>query len=118
MSLKQLVRKKIFNKKCKEEGKITDLSVMPPCRSVLRLHTHRANYVAKIWKLTMENQVNCPDITQHGWNEDGRIKWIENVFPEDIEEVLLHENFEKEFDIGDEDNGAIKFSDDEEAKEI
>ena len=118
------VRKKIFDKKYKKERKITDLSVMPPCRSVLRLHTHCANYVAKIygkqWKYmaTMENEVNCPDITQHSWNDDGRIKKIENAFPEDIEEILLHENFGKEFDIRGEDNGALEFSDDEEAEEI
>ena len=66
----------------------------------------------------MENEVNCPDITQHGSNEDGNIKWIENVLLEDIEEILLHENFETEFDIGGEDNGALEFSDDEEAEEI
>ena len=103
------VRKKIFDKKCKKEEKITHLSVRPPCRSVPRLHTHRANYVAQIWKSTMENEVNCPDITQHGWNEDGSIKWIGNVLPEDIEEILLHENFE---------NGALEFSYDKEAEEI
>ena len=56
----------------------------------------------------MENEVNCPDITQHGWNEDGSIKWIGNVLPEDIEEILLHENFE---------NGALEFSYDKEAEE-
>ena len=91
---------------------------MSPCRSVLKLHTHRANYVAKIWKSTMEIEVNCPDITQHGWNEDGSIKWIENVFPGDIEEILLHENFEKEFDIGGKDNGALEFSDEYMTEEI
>ena len=112
------VTKKIFDKKCKKEGKITDLPVMPPCRSVLGLHTHRANYVAEIWTSAMENEVNCPDITQHGWNEDGSIKWIESLFPGDIEEILLHEKFEKEFDIGGKDNGALEFSDDEEAEEI
>ena len=97
------VRKKIFDKKCKQERIITDLPVMPLCKSVLRLHTQRANYVAKIWKSSMENEVNCPDITQHGWNEDGSIKWVESVFPEDTEEILLNDNYEEDFDMDVED---------------
>ena len=105
------VRKKIFDKKCKQEGILTDLSVMPPRKSVLRLHTQRANYVAKIWKSSLENEANCPDITRHGWNEDGSIKWVESIFPEDIEEILLNDNYEKDFDMDVED--TFDSSDDE-----
>ena len=105
------VRKKIFDKKCKQEGIITDLPVMPPCKSVLRLHTQRANYVAKIWKSSMENELNCPDITRHGWNEGGSIKWVESVFPKDIEEILLNDNYEEDFDMDVED--ILDSSDDE-----
>ena len=108
------VRKKIFYKKCKQEGIITDLSVMPPCKPVLRLHTQSANYVAKIWKSSMENEVNCPDITRHGWNEDGSIKWVESVFAEDIEEILLNDNYEEYFDMDVED--TLDSSDDEDDK--
>ena len=105
------VRKKIFDKKCKQEGIITDLSVMPPCKSVLRLHT---NYVAKIWKSSMENEVDCPDITRHGWNEDGSIKWVESIFPEDIEEILLNDNYEEDFDMDVEDTlDSSDYEDDE-----
>ena len=76
---------------------------MPPSKSVLRLHTQRANYVAKIRKLSIENEVNCPDITRHGWNEDGSIRWVESVFPEDIKEILLNDNYEEDFDMDVED---------------
>ena len=51
----------------------------------------------------MKNEVNCPDITGHGWCEDGSIKWVESVFPEDNEEILLNDNYEEDFDMDVED---------------
>ena len=44
-----------------------------------------------------------PDITGHGWSEDGSIKWVESVFPEGIEEILLNDNYEEDFDMDVED---------------
>ena len=40
---------KIFEKKHKRHNKIIDLSLFSPCRSVLRLHSKRANAVAYLW---------------------------------------------------------------------
>ena len=51
----------------------------------------------------MKNEVNCPDITGHGWSEDGSIEWVESVFPEDNEEILLNDNYEEDFDMNVED---------------
>ena len=45
-----LVRSTKFTKKYSKENKIVDLSTLPPCSSVLRLHTMRANLVSFIWK--------------------------------------------------------------------
>ena len=42
-------RWKIFEKKHKRHNKIIDLSLLPPCKSVLRLHSKRANAVAYLW---------------------------------------------------------------------
>ena len=39
------VRTKLFEKKYTKEGKFVDMSVLPPCNSVLILHIKRANYV-------------------------------------------------------------------------
>jgi hypothetical protein len=39
----------MFHSKYIRENKITDLSVLPPCESVLKLHTMRANTIAYVW---------------------------------------------------------------------
>ena len=44
------LRYKMFNKKYVKENKIIDMSLLPPCRSVLTLHIKRANFVAAMWK--------------------------------------------------------------------
>ena len=43
-------RYKILKKKFDNEVKTVDMSTLPPCESVLRLHCERANYLAAIWK--------------------------------------------------------------------
>ena len=47
---------------------------------------------ARIWKLTLCAFLSLPDITDHGWDKDGRIKWIQKPFPDDITEVLIFDN--------------------------
>ena len=84
------VRKKIFEKKCKKEGKIVDLANLPPCRSVLKLHILRAYYVAKVWKCS--------------FRENGSIKWVDEVFPNDVEEILLHERYKDDDENPEEDS--------------
>ena len=54
----------------------------------------RANYIALIWKKANVATPVLPPITDHGWNEDEKLTWTSEVFPE---EVL----FEDEFDTND-----------------
>ena len=79
-------------KKNKRENKVIELSNMPPCLTSLFLHLQRANYVARIWKLTLCASLSLPDITDHGWDEDDRIKWLQQPFPDDITELLMFDN--------------------------
>ena len=39
----------IFEKKRQKENKIVDMAALPPCESVLHLHSKRANAVAYMW---------------------------------------------------------------------
>ena len=57
---------------------------MPPCFSSLFLHLQREDYVAWIWKLTLCASFSLPGITDHGWDEDGLIKWIQQDYDSDI----------------------------------
>ena len=79
------VRSSMFRSKCKSEHKIPDISVLSPCRSVLKLHTLRANYVACIWKRSLTAMVDVPPSFEHGWNPDGTIHWIDIAFPDSLE---------------------------------
>ena len=36
--------------------------------------------------------LSLPDITDRGLDEDGRIKWIQQSFPDDITELLIFDN--------------------------
>ena len=40
------LRYKMFMQKFEKEGKVLDLSLLPPCKANLQLHIMRANYVA------------------------------------------------------------------------
>ena len=55
-----IVRYEIFIKKNKREKKVVDLSVLPPCKSVLHYHTLRANTVSMIWKSVVHPNVVLP----------------------------------------------------------
>ena len=70
--------------KKKHEKKVIDLSNMPARFSSLFLHL--------LLQLTLCVSLSLPDITGHGWDEDGRIKWIQQSFPDDIPELLMFDN--------------------------
>ena len=87
-----IIRADMFMKKNKRENKVIDLSTMPPSFSSLFLHLQHADYVVRIWKLTLCASLSLPDITGLGWDEDGRIKWIQKPFSDDITELLMFGN--------------------------
>ena len=88
------------------------MATLPPCNSVLRLHILRSNMVAASCKRSMIANIEMPDITQHGWDVKGNINWVEEVFPTDVEDILLHEEYEDLDDYLDENDG-VSDNDDE-----
>ena len=81
----------MFDRKFMREGKVIDLSLLPPCRSVLYLHMLQANYVAKIWRSALISMIDYANIVENGWMENGEIVWVDDIFPNDIEEILIDE---------------------------
>ena len=75
------VRFQLFQRKQKK-GVIIHLSLLPPSKSALHLHFERANYVARIWKLAGTAMVSPPSPTGCGWDVDGDVEWIEDMFPD------------------------------------
>ena len=72
------IRKKMFDKKFVEEEKVIKLSFLPPCQSTLYLHILHSNYVARIWKCSLLDVVECTSIMENGWMENGEIFWVDD----------------------------------------
>ena len=92
-----------FDFNCSSESKkkkrvIIDLSLLPPSKSVLHLHFERANYVARIWKLAGTAIVSPPSPTGCGWDVDGDVEWIEDMFPDHITTLFLGLEMDSESD--------------------
>jgi hypothetical protein len=83
------VRLEMFTKKYTNKNRVIDLSALPPCHSLLIKHVKRANFVAAMWKRTESRNLDLQDITDHGWNIDGTIDYIDEVCPADVTELLL-----------------------------
>ena len=88
------VRHQLFQHTYSREDKIIDLSLLPPCRSSLRLHSLRADVVAKIWNDADQGTIHLPDLTLHGWNEDSRIHWFDEAFPQNVIDILMDPDFD------------------------
>ena len=107
------VRFRIYDKKYTKENKIIDMAALPPCSSVLKLHILRSNMVAALWKRSSNATIEMPDITEHGWDLNGNIDWIVESFPQDVEDILLHEEYEDLDDYLDENDGESDNDDDD-----
>ena len=101
-------RHKIFSTKFENEEKCVDMSLLPPYQSVLRLHCESTNFVAAVWKRSTESQPSIPDPVHFGWNSYRTITWMVDVFPDDIESILVDERY-----VPDANNDALCESEDE-----
>ena len=92
------VRSKLFSKKYRNEHKVVDLSLLPPCQSVLKLHAEWSNIVSMIWRKSIQPIINIPTLSEYWWLNDGNIRWIDTAFPDLIEEILFDPAFEDDFE--------------------
>ena len=53
------------------------------------LHCQRANYLAGIWKRSVISQSSIPSSVYHGWNPDKSLTWCTDIFPEEVESILM-----------------------------
>ena len=107
-------RKKIFWRNFSRDERITDLSLLPPCKSSLLLHISRANYVARIWRQASLPLMDVEAAEMHGWKDDLSEEWVTVPYPDDILELLIDidddELDERGIDVGEE----TDFSDEDE----
>ena len=77
------VRWLLLQKKHAKE-KVIDLSALPPhCPDVLRIHSEKADFVAKVWISSLKNRIGEESFTNHGWGEYSDIRWIDQAYPDD-----------------------------------
>ena len=84
-----------------KENKVIDLSALPPCCNVLRIHSERANFVAKIWRSSLKNKIDEESFVNQGWDEYDNIRWIDQAFPNDISGIFFDNSYDDEkYDFG------------------
>ena len=92
----------IFEKKRQKGNKIIDMADLPPYKSVLRLHSKRANAVAYMWPNAVNPIVEFPNLEESGWYLNGDIQWVDDTFPPTIEQLLSDEISKNESNSDDE----------------
>ena len=97
-------RAELFHKKFTSGKKAIDLSALPPCFSVFKLHCQRANMVAAIWRRCGNVIVDQANINSHGWCENGNIVWVKDVFPNNMSNILLDPAYDPKGDLNNDDN--------------
>ena len=80
---------------------VIDLSLLPPCTTVLLLRAKRSNAVAYLWRNATNPIVEFPPLQANGWLITGEILWMDDPFPNVIEELLAADyNADIEYDYG------------------
>eukprot|EP00795_Rhopilema_esculentum_P011976 gene11976-2559_t len=51
----------------------------------------RSNYIAEVWRSSLQAHINFADLGQDGWSADGKIVWINAAFPEEVEQIFAGE---------------------------
>ena len=59
----------------------------------------RANYVAKICKSALNQIVSAPKIYGNGWTVTSDIEWVEQIFPDVAENILMDDEYEETYDF-------------------
>ena len=109
------LRSEIFWRTLKKKGQVIDLSLLPPCRISLHLHTRRSNFIARIWRQADRDMMELEVPQDHGWNDDFSLEWPQDMFPEDvIKEIVTDSNEESDYDTDSDSNDEVEDNDDDE----
>ena len=49
----------------------------------------RAVYDAKLWRSSYIPSKDAPQFTEFGWDSEGKPIWVDEIFPEDVKELLM-----------------------------
>ena len=74
------------------------------------LHTARAHYLAKMWKLANIPLQNIGPYVGNGRLQDGSIDWIRRAYPENVETILMENESTNSIDESDEEFADEEFT--------
>ena len=106
------VRKSIFWTKFDKEKKMVDLNVLPPCKKNLKYHIIQSNYVAYIFRHANQLVLDIEKAENHRWDEEGKICWSDECYPEEVSDFLLEKEHGGEDSLSDNDDSESYFEDD------
>ena len=109
-----VVRWNLHNKKFVRQNKSIDLASLLPCQQVLNIHIERANYVARIWKLSLQRMINVPSFIGRGWNNFGEVDWITQEFPDEMEEIFFDPAYNDDENMFEDENSSEEEDSDDE----
>ena len=55
-----------FRGKHTKQNKVIDMFALPPCKETLKLYSVRANYAAKMWRSSLQSNINAPNFSGYG----------------------------------------------------
>ena len=47
-------------------------------------------FIVYIWRNSIEPIIDIPNIAENGWLSTGEMLWLDNAFPEEIDELLCN----------------------------
>ena len=75
-----------------------DLTLLPPCQDNLNLHIDWFCYVANLYPESIRSDMLLDSPSMHGWDNERNAIWYETYFPDNIIDLLLLDDGNKETD--------------------
>ena len=88
-------RRKVFWQKFNKDKKIVDLSLMPPCKTNLKLPHLESKLRSLLFRQADHLVMNLESPEGYGWNADGKVIWSNVSYPDEMNELLLVEESEE-----------------------
>ena len=106
------VCKSVFWTKFDKKEKVVDLNVLPPYKNNLKYHIIRSNYVAYIFRHANQLVLDIEKAENHGWDEEGKVCWSNECYPEEVSDFLLEKEHGGEDSLSDNNDSESYFEDD------
>ena len=67
---------------------------LTPWKETLKLHSVQANFVSKMQRLSLQSNINAPNFSSYGWDSEGTMEWVHNIFPNNMEDIFFDPLFD------------------------